>query len=87
MEENKYYLCSKCQLPYINTCPNCLHRKELIQEILTIDFYDIQNEENPQEFQDLYISQLEQLPIEVLEKYTKEEITSEEMYDKYISKL
>lgn len=64
-----------------------LSKKDLIDEIITMDWYDIQNQENPQEQERKYIEQLEQLDVDTLQKYIDDEITSEELYDEFISKL
>lgn len=62
-------------------------KQDLINEIITIDWYEIQNEDEPLEQEREYREQLDKLDIEVLQKYIDEEITSEELYDEFISKL
>ena len=62
-------------------------KQNLINEIITIDWYEIQNEDEPLEQEKEYREQLGKLDIEVLQKYIDEEITSEELYDEFISKL
>ena len=64
-----------------------MEKEKLIDEIITMDFYEIQQEDEPKKFEKQYRKQLEQLPVDVLQKYIGEEITSEELYDSYISKL
>lgn len=62
-------------------------KQDLIDEIITMDWYEIQNQENPQEQEQEYREQLGKLDIDVLQKYINEEITGEELYDEFISKL
>lgn len=52
--------------------------------------YDLHNNaetDNPLDEIQEYRETLEKLPIEVLQSYIDEEITSDELYDNYISKL
>lgn len=65
-------------------------KQELIDEIITIERYDLHNNaetDNPMDEIQEYRETLEKLPIEVLQSYIDEEITSDELYDNYISKL
>lgn len=61
-----------------------IKKSHLIEDIISSDWYEIKdNEEDENE----YIELLEQLPIDVLQQYLDEEITSDELYDEYINKL
>lgn len=77
-------------LNYCNMSFNDVKKQELIDEIITIERYDLHNNaetDNPLDEIQEYRETLEKLPIEVLQSYIDEEITSDELYDNYISKL
>jgi hypothetical protein len=72
-------------IQYIEICYD--YRQKLIDEILAIDFFDLQDADNPTEATFDYTIQLKKLPTTVLKQYINDEITSEKLYDNYISKL
>lgn len=80
----KYDL-TKCTVVF-----NDVDKEELIDKIITIERYDLHNNaetDNPLDEIQEYRKTLNKLPIEVLQSYIDEEITSDELYDNYISKL
>lgn len=81
----KNYTLWQTEIEYIHKS-----KQELIDEIITMERYDLHNNaetDNPLDEIQEYRETLEKLPIEVLQSYIDEEITSDELYDNYISKL
>jgi hypothetical protein len=67
-----------------------MNKTELIEDIITGERYDLHSNaltDNPLEEIQEYRATLEKLPIEVLKMYYNDDISSEELYDDYISKL